>query len=455
MSNPKSQKSSGKGRPRESGGFGWRAFFQQSKTPVFVLGKNRRLRFANSAWEALTGVKLSEALGMVCSSRRHSTPLAVAMAPTPEALAGRVDRARRPAPPGRNGPPWWDVTFAPLAGDDGVFGIVGFVAVVGEPVPAAAKKIPASVSALRDRHAAHFSLDLLTGESTASARLVAQARLAAQMPAPVWIVGEPGSGKESVARVIHYAGPLRDRAFVGIDCTGIQPYLVESLLFGQAGLVGSERLGTVYLKEPAALPRDMQQKLADHFSEQASARLICGSTRGAAEAVAAGELVAVYHTSLSVFEVRVPPLRDRLDDLPRIASRLLPDRTLDPAALAVLQAHQWPGNLRELAEVLSNAAAVTPSGPILRGHLPFDLRASAGLTPPTPPKTLNLEEILEAVEKRMIQLALRKTKNHQSETAELLGIFRARLWRRLEALGIPIPPQPPKPRKTDTPEPPT
>src|SRR5262245_5781003 len=425
MSKP--QKPSGKGRPRGSGGFAWRAFFQQSATPVFVLGKNRRLRFANAAWEKLTGVKLADALGMVCSARRHSTPLAAAMAPTPEALAGRADRARRPAPPGRNGPPWWDVTFAPLSGDDGMFGIVGFVAVVGEPVPAAAKKIPPSVAALRDRHAAHFSLDLLTGESPAAARLVSQVRLAAQVSAPVWILGEPGSGKETVARVIHHTGPQRDRAFVGIDCAGLQPYLVESLLFGQSGLAGSHRLGTVYLKEPAALSRDMQQKVADQLTEQIGTRLICGSTRTAAEAVAAGELVSVYHTVLSAFELKVPPLRDRLDDLPRFASRILPERTFDPAALAVLQAHAWPVNLRELAEVLTGAGVSAQTGPVLRGHLPFNMRTRAGLTPPTPPKPLDLDAILEAVEKRLIQLALSKTKNHQTETAELLGIFRARL----------------------------
>src|SRR5437867_4687928 len=95
-----------KGRPRGSGSFAWRAFFQQSATPVFVLGKGRRLRFANAAWEKLTGVKLADALGMVCSARRHSSPLAAALAPTPEAQAGKPDRARRPAPGSRHGHHW-------------------------------------------------------------------------------------------------------------------------------------------------------------------------------------------------------------------------------------------------------------------------------------------------------------------------------------------------------------
>ncbi len=455
MSTPPSP--SGKGRPADSSGFAWRAFFHQSATPVFVLGKSRRLRYANPAWEKLAGVKLAETLGMVCSQRRHSTPLASALAPTPEALAGRPDRARRPAPPGRNGPPWWDVTFAPLAGDgspreapakagEALFGFVGFIAVVGDPVPAAARKVPPSVAALRDRRATHFSPELLAGESLASARLVAQTRLAAQIAAPVWIVGEPGSGKETVARVIHHTSAVRDRAFVAIDCVGLQPYLIESLLFGHGGLSASDRIGTVYLKEPGALPRDTQQRLADHFAESTSARLICGSDRTAQDAVASGRLVPVFQTALSAFETRVPPLRERLDDIPRLATRLV-NRTIDPAALAVLRGYSWPSNLREFVEVLHESTGEGRTGPILREHLPHELRVKAGLMRSGPPKSLNLDAILEAVEKRIIQLALRKANNHQTEAAELLGVFRAKLGRRLDALGIPVPPQPPKPRK--------
>ena len=425
-----------------------------------MLGKSRRLRYANPAWEKLTNLKLAETLGMVCSQRRHSTPLALALAPTPEALAGRPDRARRPAPPGRNGPPWWDVTFAPLAGDAAgprdvlltgpakaeLFGIVGFITVVGEPVPAASRKIPPSMAALRDRQATHFGPELLAGESLASRRLVAQVRFAASVAAPVWIVGEPGSGKETVARVIHHTSALRDRAFVGIDCAGLQPYLIESLLFGHGGLGVSDRIGTVYLKEPGAVPRDLQQRLADHFTEQTGTRLVCGSDHMAGDAVAAGVLVPAFQAALSVFELRVPPLRERLDDIPRIATRLL-SRSIDPAALAVLRAHTWPSNFRELSEVLYESAAASATGPVLREHLPHELRVKAGLVRTPSPKALSLDAILEAVEKHLIQLALKKANNNQTEAAELLGVFRSKLWRRLDALGIPVPPQPPKPRK--------
>jgi DNA-binding NtrC family response regulator len=267
----------------------------------------------------------------------------------------------------------------------------------------------------------------------------------------VWLIGEPGSGKETAARVIHHAGPTRDRAFVAVDCAGLQPFLIESLLFGHGGLLAAGHVGTLYLKDPAALPRDLQQLLADFCTETPSApRLISGSTRSAEEAVATGELVTEFHTTLAVLELRVPPLRDRIDDLARFVSFFLPGVKVEADALEVLRVQPWTGNLRELAAALTEAAASANGGVVKREHLPRELRVRAGLDGPAPPpKPLLLDPILEAVEKRLIQLALRRSNNHQTEAAELLGIFRTRLWRRLEALGIPVPPQPPRPRKRE------
>jgi DNA-binding NtrC family response regulator len=313
--------------------------------------------------------------------------------------------------------------------------------------------------AARDRHAARFTFDLLAGTSPAAGRFVSQVRLAAQTTAPVWLVGEPGSGKETAARVIHHAGTQRERMFVGLDCGGLQPYLIDGLLGGHGGLTGSDRLGTVYLKDPAALPRDLQQRLAELFTEgkPTTPRLICGSARTAAEDQDRG-LLPDFHADLSVLEIRVPPLRERVDDLPRIVLRMLewvthPKATLagiDPGFFQAAAAFTWPGNLRELRDALARAVAAAGTGRVTADHLPWDVRARVGLeeSPPAAP-SLALDPILEAVERRLIRLALRKANNHQTEAAELLGIFRARLWRRLEALGIPAPPQPPRPRKKD------
>lgn len=434
-----------KGRPRGSAAFAWRAFFHHSTTPVFVLGKGRRLRYANPAWEKLTGTPLADALGMVCSARRHSSPLAAALAPTPEAMAGRPDRARRAAPTGRGGSPWWDVTFSPLAGDEGLIGIVGAITVVGEATPAAARKVPPAIHALRDRHAARFTFDLYAGTTPDADRFLAQLRHAATSAAPVWLVGEPGSGKETAARVLHHAGPRRERMFVALDCAGLQPFLVESLFSGHGGLAGSGHVGTVFVKEPTALTRDAQQRFADLFAagEPSTPRLVCGSAETAEAAAAAGRLVPDFHTALSVIELRLPPLRNRAADVPRFASQWVPGVSFDPATLDLLMTLPWPGNLRELRAVLNAASAAAGTGPVGREHLPWELRAAAdpATTPPAGPG-VKLDATLETIEKRLITLALARTNGNTSKAADLLGIWRARLLRRVEALGLGKPDQP-------------
>jgi transcriptional regulator with PAS, ATPase and Fis domain len=438
-----------KGRPPGSRAFAWRSFFQQSTTPVFVLGKGRRLRFANAAWEKLTGLKLADSLGMVCSAHRHSSALAHALAPTPEAQAGKPDRARRASPTGRSGPPWWDITFVPLADDTGTFGVVGFIEVVGEPLHGAARKIPPAVATLREKNAGRFTFDLFAESSPTTARFLSQLRNAATSTAPVWLVGEAGAGKVTAARVIHHASSKRNMAFVAIDCAGLQPYLIGSMLFGHGGVVGANQAGTLYLKEPATLPRDLQQQLAEVLSEPNAPRLICGSTRTANEDVLTGKLISQFHTSLSVLELAVPPLRERLPDMPRFVAHFLAGIQVDPGVLDVLKAQPWSGNLRELAGVLGEAVRSAGGGAVNSEHLPHDLRARAGIAPGVPAKSLALDPLLETVEKRLILLALRKADNHQTRAAGLLRIYRSRLWRRLEALGIPVPPQPPKPREKD------
>ena len=286
-----------RGRPKGAASFPWRALFQQSTTPLFVLGRHRRLRFANAAWERLAQATLAESLGMACSTRRHSSRLAAAMSPTPEALAGRPVTSRRPAPSVKNGPPWWDVTFVPLAGTDGPLGFVGFIEVVGEAEPAASRKLTPVVAAVRDAHARSFPLDLLAGETLAAGRLLAQARLAARSAGPYWLRGEPGSGKSIAARVIHHAGLGREKAFVALDCEGLQPHLLDSVLFGHGGLAATDRVGTIYWREPAALPRDFQKKLFDWLTDgrATTPRAVWASARPALDDVRRPAAAGVPH----------------------------------------------------------------------------------------------------------------------------------------------------------------
>ena len=435
-----------RGRPKGSGTLPWRSFFQQSTTPTFVLGKERRLRYANPAWEAIAGTTLADALGMVCTTRGNATKLAAAMAPPAEVLTGRIDRARRPDPTfARTGPPWWDVTFVPLAGSDGLLGIVGFIAATGRDEPASARRVPPFIADLRDQHARQFPLDLLRGESLASRTILARASLAAKAKHPVWIHGEPGTGKRTTARVLHHAGPTREQSFVALDAEGLQPYLIEGLFFGHGGITGTDRVGTLFLHEPGNLPRDVQQRLLDECTADrpGSPRLICGSVRPPTDDVRAGRLLPVF-LEVAAFDIALPPLRERLEDLPRLAARILerfpPATTLDNTAADVLRAQPWPGNLRELADVLAGAGELAKESAIRPEHLPHALRVRAGLpTGRTREATLHRDPILQEVERRLILMALQRTGNNRPRAAEVLNVTRAELTRRMKALGLDTP----------------
>ncbi len=323
-----------------------------------------------------------------------------------------------------------------MASGDGLLGVVGFIVVVGEIGAIPSHNVPASVMAERAEHAQYFSFDLFAGNGSATARFVSQLRLAAKIDAPVWLVGEAGSGKETAARVIHHMGAQCERAFVGLDCAGLQPYLIESLFTGHGGVLGSGGVGTVYLKEPSELPRDLQERFAELFTES-PVRIICGSTRTASEDVAAGKLVSAFHTTLAVLELSVPPLRERLDELPRLAAHFLAGLTIEATVLEMLKSLPWPGNLRELGQVLGEAATSAAGANIKREHLPWDLRVQAGLVanPPTGPG-IKLDATLEAIEKKLLQLAMARANGNATKAAELLGIWRPRLLRRIDALGL-------------------
>ena len=430
--------------------FPWRAVFHRTATAVFVIGPTRRLRYANSAWETVTGKTLVKLRGMRISSRKSASPLGQTLAPPPDVWTGRDAHVRRSAPDTDIGPPWWDVSFLPLPDSTGrVLAVLGTLTVIGEPPPRTlARVVSPAIAELRRQHTAAFPLDLFAGAAPSADRLLAQARLAAETRVPVWIVGEPGTGKQTLARAIHHSGPHRDRAFVALECAAIQPYLAEGLLFGKGGLL-SGSVGTLFLKYPSALPRDLQARLTRQLSPIApgSARLICGSTRIAADDVRIGRLIPPFHSEFSVLELRVPPLRERLVDLPRFVNHLLSrfptpsgkTPQLDGDTLLSLQAHDWPGNLRELADVLGSAGERVGEEPIRREHLPrFVQEKQLYADFPTVPtgEAWTLDAVLEAVETRLIELALAKANGSQTDAAAALGIFRARLFRRIEALGI-------------------
>jgi DNA-binding NtrC family response regulator len=349
--------------------------------------------------------------------------------------AGNEARVRRAAPESASGPPWWDITFVPLlgSGERRVLGVVGLLTVVGPSRTLPRVKVPAAVAAVRANHAARYTFDLLAGPSPVSERLASQSRAAAACEVSVWVHGEPGAGKETVARVIHHNSPRRERAFVGLPCGGLQPYILEGMLFGKGGLAGTPVVGTLYLNRPEELLRPLQDRILWWCESAFGPRLMCGSTAMAEELVKGGRLAPTFYTRHAPFDIRVPPLRERPDDLPLIASRLLPG-TAEPEAITALRGYHWPGNWRELLDVLAPA----DGQPLRKDHLPRVIRERllVGHTPALAKPPPKLDEVLETVERRMISAALAKTGGRLADAAELLGVWRARLSRRIAALGL-------------------
>ncbi|MCX8139194.1 MAG: sigma 54-interacting transcriptional regulator [Gemmataceae bacterium] len=435
------------GQAGDQGKFAWRAFFQQTTRPLFVLGSSRRIRFVNAAWEELTGQKAEAVRGLVCSRRRHSTALAAALAPTPEALAGRPDRVRRPAPHARPGTQWWDIHFLPLPSAQGLYGWLGSIEVIGEKATGATRKLPAFLAEIRARHADAFRWEGLEGDETRLQLWVSQLRHAAAVEAPLWLVGPAGSGKETTARIVHSYSPRRLAAFVALDCAGLQPYLVEALLFAPGNVLEGGHAGTIYLKSPQLLPRDLQQQIAELAQNLAgSVRWMVGTDRPALELTTAGLIVPELATTLAILEIHIPPLSVRWPCLSHWLQSWCARSHVSEEVVELLQAWPWQRGLRELRQVLEQAHLRAQDQPLQREHLPLALRLHAEHAPVVqqPIPLPSLDTILQAVERQLIELALRQCRYNQTAAAERLGIPRNRLLRRIEALGLSVPPETPK-----------
>ncbi len=440
------------------GRFRWQALFENTADPLFVLDRRRRIVFVNRAWEELAGLAAARAVGLVCRRPRPVAAtdpleevLAHALTPPPEATEGKVGRARRFLP----GPVWWDVEFFPLrqAGSQAGHFLIGRIRLVPAQAPSAAVPLPEKLVALRERRIEGQGLGLLSSLRPAPRRVAEQVRLAAGLFSPVLFVGEKGSGKRTLARILHNLGPRRDQGLAILECAHLPPAALEAVLFGTRPATSS--LSAVYLAEPAALPRDLQLRLCELLAQRgaegektAGPRFLAGCSVDPRAEVAAGRLLEELHCALAVLTIPVPSLRERVDDLPTLAARMLERLNTEgepritgfaPEAWDLLRGHAWPGNLAELFAVLSAARRHARTERIEAADLPASLRLSRRLAEealPQPERVVPLDQVLENAERRLLELALRRARGNKTRAAELLAIWRPRLIRRMEALGI-------------------
>jgi len=330
------------------------------------------------------------------------------------------------------------------------------------------KKVEADPEFTNEQH--------LLGESAEIKHLVRQARKVSRSQAPVYISGESGSGKELVARMIHHQGPRREKPFVPVNCGAIPAELMESEFFGhrkgsftgatdnKEGLFSAAHEGTLFLDEVADLPLTMQVKLLRAIQEKkvrpvgASAevpvdvRLLSATHKDLAVLVAEGLFRQDLFYRINVIELRVPPLRERASDIPQLARHILHQIAgdyegdsidLSPDAITRLRDYHFPGNVRELENILERAYTLSEGDLIEADDLylgnsaaPPGMEPMDGSLPEAPDGELNLENYLETIERQTIEKALEATRWNKTAAAKRLGISFRALRYRLKKLGM-------------------
>jgi DNA-binding NtrC family response regulator len=298
-------------------------------------------------------------------------------------------------------------------------------------------------------------------------------RQVAPSKAAVLVAGESGTGKELVARAIHQLSPRRGGPFVAINCAAMPETLMESELFGhekgaftgalerRAGCFELAQGGTLLLDELAEMPAGTQAKLLRVLEDSrvrrlggknemsVDVRVVAATNRNVDDALKKGDLREDLYYRLNVFQIALPPLRTRLDDLPVLTETLITNLNRKHACnitavsadvMAAFHRYNWPGNVRELRNVLERGVIMAGTGEIQTAHLPYDFGVSVGSRPPAQvfePESVRLPvgTTVSDAERALIQLTLQHTKNNKTRAAEILGISLKTLFNKLKEYG--------------------
>lgn len=334
-----------------------------------------------------------------------------------------------------------------------------------------AARLEARVRALSDELESRDGFGRVVGASPAWRSVLVQASKVAPTETTVLLTGESGTGKEVVARAVHRASARSSGPFVALNCAALPEQLLESELFGyekgaftgayasRAGRLEQAAGGTLFLDEAGETSPLVQAKLlrvleAREFQRlggakvlRADVRIVAATNRDLHAAIARGDFREDLFYRLSVFEIHLPPLRERPEDVLLLTERFLEDLSRNvgrPApgisreARELLLAYSWPGNVRELRNALERAVILSEGGLVQAEHLPIavarssNARVASAAAIELPSTGLDLD----ALEKTLVTQALERAKNNRSRAARLLGLTRAQLYTRLERYGL-------------------
>lgn len=314
---------------------------------------------------------------------------------------------------------------------------------------------------LQQRVAKQYSFDSIIGESPSIQEAIALARKVAATDATVLLLGETGTGKEVFAQAIHHNSDRRNKTFVAVNCSAFSKELLESELFGhkagaftgavkdKKGLFEEANGGTLFLDEIGEMPAELQAKLlrvleagefikvGDTKTIKVNVRIIAATNRNLAAEIEAGHFRSDLFYRLAAFQVTLPALRERIKDIPSLAlhfaiifagktNKAIP--VLQKEYITALQQYGWPGNIRELKNVIERSVILENSDELTTATLPFTMQH------PADHKTTSFE--LAEVEKQHIRKVLQHTAGNKTEAARLLGIGLTTLYRKIEEYGL-------------------
>jgi DNA-binding NtrC family response regulator len=333
---------------------------------------------------------------------------------------------------------------------------------------AAHLKLTAENRLLREQVKSKHGFGSLVGHAPEMEKLYRIIAKAAHSTHPVLILGESGTGKELVARSIHYSGPFRDRPFIPVDCGSLVPTLIESELFGYVrgaftgavrakdGLLATAEGGTVFLDEVGELPVDLQAKLLRAIQDKEvrpvggtraipiKVRILAATNRDLDVAVQQGTFRRDLYFRLNVLTLRIPPLRERKQDIPLLIGNVLErinratqmPHSVGDDALRLMLNYDWPGNVRELENCIERACTTCSLPTIHIADLPTQLRNfQAQAKPPIPACNVETITSIAELEREAILHAIEMLQGDKLEAARRLGIGKTTLYRKLKEYG--------------------
>jgi len=457
----------------------------QTEDGVFVLDGERRYVLFNPACERLTGYKTSEVVGSSCGQvgvtecrDEQGRTLQNSLCPGWAVFKGDLPCARQrmriTMRDGRHR--WVETHYTALRGPDGQpEGVIGVMRDITEAKARedhwldTTARLRDELESLRQHMRERYGFTDIMSRAPVMQPVFEKITAASNSSSPALIVGENGTGKETVARTIHNRGPAKDGPFVPVSCTGASRDVIEGELFGypshaaaaslaeRVGAYAAAKGGTLFVDDVSALPLVTQAKLlraiqerrytAGDGSEQdvSDVRIIAATSRPTQDLITSGHLREDLFYRLSVISIELPALRSRKEDIPVLVDVFISDfnrsgrrqvTEVEPGAWAALDGYHWPGNLRELHHVIESALA-SGQGPVLKAdEVRAALRDRDRAHDEGGDRAAKLDGVLADVERRTILDALRQARGQRSRAAKIMGISRSRLYRRMDALGI-------------------